>query len=84
MSHFSICEDSRKHRIRHQLLDSIVIVVLGTLCGEEGWEDICDWAEDKINFLKEFLEIKSGIPSPDTLRRVVERLDPDEFLEAYI
>jgi predicted transposase YbfD/YdcC len=84
LSHFSICEDPRKHRIQHQLTDIIVIVVLATLCGEEGWEDMCDWANDKLDFLKEFLELKNDIPSPDTIRRVMERLDPDSFLDAFL
>lgn len=84
LSHFSVCEDPRKHRIQHNLIDIIVIVVLATLCGEEGWEGICDWASDQINFLKEFLELPSDIPCPDTFRRVIERLDPDRFLEAFL
>lgn len=84
LKHFSVCKDPRKHRIRHELIDIIVIVVLATLCGEEGWEDIHDWAEDRIDFLREFLQLKSGIPCPDTIRRVIERLDPDLFLEAFL
>lgn len=84
LEHFSICEDPRKHRIRHELLDIIVIVVLATLCGEEGWEDIHDWAQDRYDFLKGFLDLNSGIPCPDTIRRVIERLNPDRFLEAFL
>ena len=84
LDHFSVCEDPRKHRIRHELMDIIVIVVLATLCGEEGWEDIHDWAKDRIKFLREFLRLKSGIPCPDTIRRVIERLDPDRFSEAFL
>jgi len=84
LTHFSICEDPRKYRIRHKLINVIVIVVLATLCGEQGWEDMYDWAEDQSEFLKEFLDLEFGIPSPDTLRRVVERLDPERFLEAFL
>lgn len=84
LTHFSKCDDPRKHRIRHQLLDVIVIVVIATLCGEEGWEDFHDWALDKKDFLSEFLTLENGIPSPDTLRRVIERLNPDRFLEAFL
>ncbi len=82
--HFSICEDPCKHRIRHKLIDIIAIVVLATLCGEEGWEDIHDWAIDRIDFLKEFLELTYAIPSPDTFRRVIERIKPEQFLEAFL
>lgn len=84
LKHFSVCEDPRKHRIQHQLIDIIIIVVLATLCGEEGWEDIQEWAVDKSDFLKDFLELKGGIPSPDTIRRVIERINPDSFLEAFL
>ena len=77
-SHFSICKDPRKCRIEHDLLDIIVIVVLATLCGEE-----C-WAEEREEFLREFLKLTNGIPSADTLRRVIERIDPDRFLEAFL
>lgn len=84
LKHFSACDDPREHRIQHQLIDIIVIVILGTLCGEEGWEGFCEWANDKISYLRQFLPLKNGIPSPDTLRRVMERLHPDQFLKAFV
>jgi len=79
-----MCKDPRKHRIQHELTDIIVVVVLGTLCGEEGWEGFVDWAYSKEPFLRTFLPLKNGIPCPDTLRRVIERLNPESFLQAFI
>lgn len=84
LTHFSICKDPRKCRIQHELMDIIVIVVLATLCGEEGWDDFHDWAEERESFLREFLKLTNGIPCPDTLRRVIERINPDRFLEAFL
>lgn len=84
LNHFSICRDPRKCRIQHDLMDIIVIVILATLCGEEGWDDFHYWAEDREDFLREFLKLENGIPSPDTLRRVIERINPDRFLEAFL
>jgi predicted transposase YbfD/YdcC len=84
LTHFSICKDPRKCRIQHDLIDIIVIVVLATLCGEEGWDDFHDWAEERESFLQEFLKLENGIPSADTLRRVIERIDPERFLEAFL
>lgn len=83
-THFSICQDPRKCRIQHDLMDIIVIVVLATLCGEDGWEDFHDWADEREDFLREFLKLENGIPSPDTIRRVIERIDPERFLEAFL
>lgn len=84
LHHFSKCEDPRQHRIQHKLVDIIVIVVLGTLCGEEGWEGLSEWASDKQDYLGRFLDLQQGIPCPDTLRRVMERIDPDGFLKAFV
>jgi predicted transposase YbfD/YdcC len=81
--HFSFCDDPRKHRIRHRLLDIIVITVLALLCGEEGWEGFHEWAVDKLAYLKEFLLLENGIPCPDTIRRVVERLNTQQFLASF-
>jgi len=83
LEYLSQCQDPRKHRIRHSLTDIIVIVILGTLCGEEGWEELFEWAVDKQEYLETFLSLKHGIPCPDTLRRVMERLDPDSFFCAF-
>jgi len=84
LKHFSICKDPRTRPVRYPLIEIIVIVVIAILCGEEGWEAFADWGKDKISFLKKVLPFKNGIPSPDTLRRVVERLNPEVFLEAFI
>lgn len=84
LNHFSQVSDHRKHRIKHRLIDIIVIVLLATLCGEEGWEGFFDWARDKRDYLQRFLSLENGIPCPDTIRRVFERLDPDQFLSAFV
>ena len=47
------------------------------------WEDIEEYADIKRKWLKEYLPLKNGIPSADTLRRVFERIKPTELEEAY-
>ncbi|MGE3954179.1 MAG: ISAs1 family transposase [Parachlamydiales bacterium] len=84
VDHFSLCDDPRRCRIQHKLIDILVIIILATMCGEEGWEGFVDWATDKEEYLRRFLPLSNGIPSPDTLRRVVERVDVDQFLSAFI
>lgn len=81
--YFSICEDPRKHRIRHNLIDIILITILAVVCGEEGWESFHEWAKDKRDYLRQYLMLEHGIPSPDTIRRVIERLNPQQFLTAF-
>ncbi len=84
LDHFSSCKDPRTRPIRYPLNEIILIVFLSTLSGEEGWEAMVEWTTDKEAFLKELLPFKNGFPCPDTLRRVMERLNPQEFLQSFI
>lgn len=39
----------------HDLLDIVVLAILSTLNGAEGWQDIHLWMELKADWLKQFL-----------------------------
>ncbi len=42
LEHFADLTDPRVERTKlHQLLDVLVIAMCATICGAEGWEDIC-------------------------------------------
>ena len=84
LTHFSKCNDPRTRPIHYPLIEIILLVVLSTVCGEEGWEAFEEWGKDKLSFLRTFLPFENGIPCPDTIRRVMERLNPEEFLNAFI
>jgi len=53
---------------KHNLLDIIILSILSVLCGAEGYEEIAEYGRINITFLKQFLELKNGIPSHDTIR----------------
>lgn len=53
------------------------------IAGAQGWEDIEEYGLNKEEWLKTFLALPFGIPSPDTLRRVFERINPKEFEQCF-
>ncbi len=53
------------------------------MCGAEGWEDLEDFGKAKCEWLKSFLELKNGIPSADTFRRVMSMLNPKAFQACF-
>lgn len=58
---FESIEDPRVERTkRHQLLDIILIAILGVLCGAEGWVDIESFGNTKEAWLKTFLDLPSA------------------------
>ena len=82
---FESIEDPRVERTkRHQLLDIILIAILGVLCGAEGWVDIESFGNTKEAWLKTFLDLPNGIPSHDTFGRVFARIDPKRFEECFL
>jgi len=84
VEHFSICKDHRTRPVSYPMIEIIVLVVLATVCGEEGWEGHVEWGKDKLKQLRKFLPFENGIPCPDTVRRVMERINPKEFRKAFI
>lgn len=67
-THFDTLPDPRAaHSIDHKLIDIIVITICGTICGGDDWEAIAEYGGTKQDWLKTFLELPNGIPSPDTL-----------------
>jgi predicted transposase YbfD/YdcC len=87
VEHFGSLPDPRVDRTKlHPLLDILVIAVCAVIAGAEGWEDIAEFGRLKECFFRERLglELPHGIPSPDTFRRVMARLDPDAFGRAFL
>ena len=76
-SYFDDVPDPRVNRTkRHLLKDILVIAILSTIAGGEGWEDMENYGISKQQWLQKFLDLPNGIPSDDTFRRVFEKVDP--------
>lgn len=80
----ALIEDHRSTRtLLHQLSDILTIAVLSVIAGGNGWEDMELYGLSKYDWLSTFLELPNGIPSPDTFRRVFEKIRPDEFERCF-
>ena len=68
-TYFDALPDPRVDRTKQHLLkDILVITILATIAGADGWEDIENYGLSKQQWLEEFLELPNGIPSDDTFR----------------
>lgn len=75
--------DPRARNVRHRLIDIIVIALCAVICDADGWDDFEDFAESKADWFETFLDLRHGVPSADTFRRVFSSLDPDAFEAAF-
>jgi hypothetical protein len=83
--HFGALPDPRVERTKkHKLLDIIAITICGVISGADNWVEIEEFGQIREAWLREFLELPNGIPSPDTFGRVFARLDADAFRRSFI
>jgi len=83
--HFSIVTDPRIERCKnHKLLTVIGISLVGVICGCDSWVEIEDYATEKLEFLSKVFDMTYGVPSHDTIGRLMASIDPAEFNEALV
>lgn len=61
---------------RHRLSDILAIAVLTYMSGGDGFRDMERYGRKHVARLREFLELKNGVPSHDTFRRVLSMVRP--------
>ena len=62
-------------RSKHDLVEMLVVTVCALLCGVDDFVGIEAWANERIDWLRRFLKLGSGIPSHDTFGRLLGLLD---------
>ena len=81
---FETIEDSRIDRCKkHSLVDILMIVFFGLLCGYKSVEAIHLYAELSAGVLKKYLSLENGIPSADTMLRVLAKIDSEQLGKAF-
>ena len=84
LEHFSLIEDDREGwRVAHPLPEVLLLVVCGTIAAGDDFEDIADWGEDNVAFLRRFLPYHHGVPGSRWLRMLMNRIDPALFCESF-
>lgn len=81
---FGDLDDPRSTINRHHVLgDLIVICIMAVIAGADGPLAIGTWAENNKDWLNERLELPHGIPSHDTIGRLLAALSPTAFQTCF-
>lgn len=77
-------EDVRQEKkVRHLLKDILLIVLFAILTNADDWVEIALFAENFQDYLKKYIELKNGVPSHDTIQRVMGMIAPDILQQLY-
>lgn len=83
--HFQIIKDYRQEsKVEHKLSDIILLTICGVLSGQDGWDGIIDFGNARLDFLKRYGHFEAGIPSADTLSRVMGMINPVALQRSFI
>src|SRR6266542_6896361 len=77
LGYFANLPDPRRNNEnkRHQLIDIIAIAILATICGANHFTEMEQFGKANEDFLRSFLELPTGIPSPATIDALFPRFD---------
>lgn len=83
--HFSIIRDPRQLcKVEHELIDLLVLCVVGVICGAEGWHDIEEVGHARLSWFQSRGMLLNGVPVDDTIARVISRISPKELETCFI
>ncbi len=77
--HFASLTDPRRGKVTYPLINIVAIAVCATIAGADDFVAIADWARQKKDWLAEFLDLSSGIPSHDRFNAIFRALKPEQF-----
>src|SRR5919199_3830497 len=85
IEHFGDIPDPRVERTKkHKLIDILFLTLAAVLCGCDEWEEIQAYGEKKESWLRKYIALPNGIPSHDTINRVISALAPKVLQERFV
>jgi predicted transposase YbfD/YdcC len=80
---FCTIEDPRAPNRAHPLETVLFSLIVGVLCGGDGFVQAARLAALKAELIARYVPVPNGIPTHDTMARVLGVLDPEQFGRAF-
>ena len=77
---FGAVDDPREPaKVKFPLPELLFLVTCATIAGCDDYDEIADWGEEHVEFLRQYSEYYFGTPKEDWLRALMNRIDPALF-----
>jgi predicted transposase YbfD/YdcC len=80
---FSIIDDPRAANAQYSLGEILFCLIVGVTCGGDGLVGAAHVAKKRRKFIEKFVPLPNGVPSHDTMGKLLAVLDPDQFVDAF-
>lgn len=85
LGYFKDVPDPRQAgKVSYRLDEVLLLALLATLAGAEGFTDIARFGQKKLDLLRRFRPFAHGTPSHDHLGDIFASLDPDAFRRCFV
>lgn len=85
MNSLSVIYDPRQSwKVEHKLTDILILIICAVIAGCEGWEEIEDFGNERLDWLKKYGNFEHGVPSHHTIARVASVVNPKQFQACFI
>ena len=85
MNSLSVIYDPRQAwKVEHKLTDVLILIICAVIAGCEGWEEIEDFGNERLDWLKKYGEFENGVPSHHTIARVAAVVNPKQFQRCFM
>ena len=84
LKHFSELDDDREAwRVLYPIEEVLLLVTCATIASCDDFDDIVEWGEHHLDFLRRFSDFHHGVPCARWLRDLVNRIDPALFARCF-
>ena len=80
----SIEEPRRNRSVIYPLIEILMIVLLGVMCGARSYKKIEMWGKSKEEWLKKYVKLEHGIADACTMRAVIKEIDTKKLHEIFV
>jgi predicted transposase YbfD/YdcC len=85
LDHFGAVGDPREAcKVRYPLREVLFLVTCASIAGCDDYDEIADWGDHHLGFLRRHAEYHFGTPKEDWLRVVLNRIDPVLFEACFM
>ena len=77
-------EPRQSGKIEYPLDEILFLTISAVVSGCSEWDEIVDFGEDKLDWLRRYRPFSNGIPSHDTLNRVISLINPVAFEHMFV
>lgn len=74
-----ITDTRTKSKCTYKIWDIVCVVLIATLCNCNDWEEIHLFAKQHKTWLRSFLQLSGGIPTPNTYKNIISIINPTEL-----